>query len=261
MRLVSSPPKSRRKSGAFTPAAQTTSSDGMNSPIASTTPSARTSRHARAGAHLDADGLQQVRRRGGDALRQRRQDARRRLDQHDVDVARGIDAVQAVGDDGAHRAVQFGGQFGAGGAGADDGDVELAGPHRLGLRVGAQAGVDQAPVEAAGLLRRLQRHRESRGAGRAEIVGDAADRHDQRVVGAARVAGVISRPSSSSHRRQLELFRRAVEADHLAEAVGEMVPMRLREVVQLVLRAAAGCRRRPSAAAASRDACGCARPA
>jgi hypothetical protein len=48
--------------------------------------------------------------------------------------------------------VEFGGELGAGGASADDGDVELAGAHRLRLGVGAQAGVHQALVEAGGLF-------------------------------------------------------------------------------------------------------------
>ena len=38
------------------------------------------------------------------------------------------------------------------------------------------------------------------------------------------------------HRAELKLFGGAVQADHLAVAVGEMVPVRLRQIVQLVLR-------------------------
>ena len=188
IRLVSSPSRSFRKSGAFTPADQTTSSEGMNSPLASTTPSARTSATRAPVRTSTPMRAQQVQRGVGNPLRQRRQDAGRRLDQHDVDVARRVDAVHAVGEHRAHRAVQFGRQFGAGRAGADDRDVQLARPHRLGLGVGAQAGVDQAAVEAAGLLGIFQRHRELRRAGRAEIVGDAADRHHQRVVRQRRAA-------------------------------------------------------------------------
>ena len=75
------------------------------------------------------------------------------LDQGDLDVLLGVDPVEAVGDHAARGAVQLGRQLGAGGAGADDRDVELARPHRLGLGVGAQAGVDQAAVEAVGLAR------------------------------------------------------------------------------------------------------------
>ena len=39
----------------------------------------------------------------------------------------GVDAVEAVGDDVARVSVQFGGEFGARRAGADDGDVQLPG--------------------------------------------------------------------------------------------------------------------------------------
>ena len=38
-----------------------------------------------------------------------------------------IDAIEAIGDHFADRAMQFGGQFSAGRAGTDDRDVELAG--------------------------------------------------------------------------------------------------------------------------------------
>ena len=94
----------------------------------------------------------------------------------------GIDAVEAEGDDLARGAVQLGGELGPGGAGADDRDMKLAGPHRLCLGIGADAGIDQAAVEAHRLLRRVERHGIAGGAGRAEIVGDAADGDHQRVV-------------------------------------------------------------------------------
>ena len=104
------------------------------------------------------------------------------LDQDDPDVLRRVDPVHAEGDDLPRRAVQFGGQFGAGGAGTDDGHVQLAGADRLLLGVGAQAGIHQATVEALGLLGRLQRDGEFGSAGRAEIIGDAAHGDHQRVV-------------------------------------------------------------------------------
>ena len=96
--------------------------------------------------------MQHVGDRGGELFRQRRQDARRRFDQIDPDVHLGIDAVEIVRDDVAHRFVQLGGKLDAGGAGADDGDVQLARPQRLVLRIGAQAGVDHAAVEARRLI-------------------------------------------------------------------------------------------------------------
>ena len=146
----------------------------------------------------------------------------------------GIDLVEAVGHHLAHALVEFGGELGAGRAGADDGDMQLAGLDRFALRLGPQAGVDQAMVKPHRLFRGFERNREFRRAGRAEIIGHAADRDDKRVIGNA--AGsrdlaaflVIGRPEPNH-------FRRAVEADHFAEMVAKMVPMGLREIVELVL--------------------------
>ena len=55
------------------------------------------------------------------------------LDQNDMDIAQRIDVVQAVSQDGANRAVQFGGKFRPGGASTDDCNVQLTlgGPVRL----------------------------------------------------------------------------------------------------------------------------------
>ena len=68
---------------------------------------------------------------------------------------------------------------------------------------------------------------------RAEIVGDAADRDHQRVVRIART-GVIGRPSSSNLAARFTIAARAVEADHLAVAKPEAVPVGLGEIVELV---------------------------
>ena len=54
-----------------------------------------------------------------ESLRQRRQDSIRAFDQRDLDVFFGIDPI-TVGDNGARRPVELGGQFRAGGARADD---------------------------------------------------------------------------------------------------------------------------------------------
>jgi hypothetical protein len=67
-----------------------------------------------------------------------------------------IDAVEAEGGELAHRSVQLGGEPDAGGAGADDDAMELARPQRRGLRIGAQAGIDHAPVEARRLAPRCR---------------------------------------------------------------------------------------------------------
>ena len=79
--------------------------------------------------------------------------------------------------------VQFGRELGAGRAGTDDGHVELVGSEWRGLRVGADAGVDNPLIEAGRLLGRLERDRMLLDAWSVEVVGQAADRHHQRVVG------------------------------------------------------------------------------
>ncbi len=118
----------------------------------------------------------------GYAFRQAAQDARRGLDQDNADIAMRINPIEPVGDHFADGAVQFCGQFGAGRARTNNRNVELAGKHRPFLRLRAQAGVDQAPVEALGLCLRFQRHRIFGNARCTEIVGYAADRNHQRVV-------------------------------------------------------------------------------
>ena len=118
--------------------------------------------------------------------------------------------------------------------GADDGDMQLARADRPILTVGAQAGVDQPAIEPIGLVRRLERDGELGRARRSEIVGDAADRHHQRVVIERHRRGDL--PSLVVHHRaEMKLLGVAVEPDDLAEPVGEMVPVCLGEVVQLVL--------------------------
>ena len=241
MRLVSRPPMSLSTSGALTPADQTTSSAAMTVPSGEHDAVGADLGDAGAGADVDVERVQEFGGRLGDALGQGGEDARGGLDEDDADVAGGVDLVEAVGDDSADGAVQLGGEFGAGGAGADDGDVELAGADRAGLGVGAQAGVDQASVEAAGLFGGLERDGELGGAGGAEIVGDAADRHDERVIGDAGGGGDLAACFVMGGAEEEALIR-AVQAGDVAEAVGEMMPVGLGEVVELVVgaREAAG---------------------
>ena len=152
-RLVSRPARSASTSGAFTPAAHTTSSAGMIAPLASRTPFGQHLGDGRSRMHAHLEPCEQLCRRLRQPLGQLRQDARRGLDQVDLDVPVRIDAVEPVGDELARGLVQLGRQLRARRAGADDGDLQLLGPQRLGLGIGADAGVDQAAVEARGLLR------------------------------------------------------------------------------------------------------------
>ena len=170
--------------------------------------------------------------------RQRRQDAVGRLDHDEPDVLVGIDAVEPVGHHLTRRAVQLRGQLDAGRAGADDRDVQLLGPQRRRLRVGADAGMlTMRAMEALRVgLRILQRDRvlARRPACRSRWSGcrprspacrrrTRAPRRDHR------------RPRRR-RRRDLHLAPLAVEPDHLADPVAEVVPVRLREVVDLVRR-------------------------
>ena len=89
-------------------------------------------------------------------------------------------------------------------------------------------------VKSHRLFRGLQRNREFGRAGGAEIVGHAADGDDQRIIGdGARrrdLAALVVMSGAEAHR-----LRRAVEADHLAEVVAEVMPVRLGEIIELVL--------------------------
>jgi len=183
---------------------------------------------------LDANAVEQAARRLGDPFRQTWQDAIGGLDQHDADVALRIDAIEPIGDHFTRVAVQFGRQFGADRAGADDRHVKLAGTYRAVLRLGANAGIHQAAIEARRLGRGLQRHRMLDDAGCAEIIGDAADRDHQRVI----LDGPRGRdlaPLVIEGGGELHFLGGTIEPDHLAQAITEPVPMRLGEVVQLVI--------------------------
>ena len=185
--------------------------------------------------NLDAELAQQRFRRLRQARRQRGQHAVSRLDDAHLDVLVGVDAVEPERDDFARRAVQLGGQLDAGGAGADDRDLELLGPQRRRLRMGADAGVDHARVEAPRIGQRLELHRMLADAGRAEVVALAAHGDDERVV----AEGALRRDLATlvvERRRDVHLAPCAVEPDHLADPVAEAVPVRLREVIDLVRR-------------------------
>ena len=259
MRLVSSPAMSFRTSGALTPAAHTTSSAGMHAAVGQPHavgaaprrpwPRCAPRRRACAAALRVASDMR---------WRQRRQERGRGLDQVDLDVLLGVDAVEPVGDELARGAMQLGRQLHARGAGADDRDVQLLGPQRRRLRVGADAGVDHArggsARASAGVssVDRVLAH-----AGRAEVVALAADRDDQRVVAEGALRRDLRGPRRRGRAPTWTSRRVAVEPDHLADAVAEAVPVRLREVVDLVRRRCPCCRRRSRAAAASTRACAC----
>ncbi len=138
--------------------------------------------------------------------------------------------------------MQFGRELRARSTGTDNGHMQLARLHRRILLLGAQACVHQALVETARLLGGFQRHGVLGRTRRAEIVGDTAHRHDQRVV----LHGGLRRDFAAlvvRGRRQRNHARLPVQADHFAKAIAEAMPVCLRDVVQLVLATAqaAGC--------------------
>ena len=106
--------------------------------------------HTRARSHFHAQLGQEVMGRFGDARRQSGQDPVPGLDQDDAKVALRVDPVEPVGDDGASGMVQFRRELGAGGACADDGDVQMPRTDGSVLVLRAQAGIDQTVVETAG---------------------------------------------------------------------------------------------------------------
>jgi hypothetical protein len=84
-------------------------------------------RHTLSREHPHVETAQKIGRRFRQPLRHRRQDARRRLDQSELHVSFRVDPVEAVRDQLARGLVEFGGQFDAGRAGADDCDFQLLG--------------------------------------------------------------------------------------------------------------------------------------
>jgi hypothetical protein len=100
--------------------------------------------------------------------------------------------------------------------------------------LGPQARIDQAAMESRGLLRCLQADRVLDNAGRAEIIGQAADRQDQRVIGITvgrRHFGAVL----LDHRPDQHLAPAAVEPDHLPSAVAEVMPVCLCQIIELMM--------------------------
>src|SRR5580704_8086031 len=121
----------------------------------------------------------------------------------------------------------------SGGAGADDGDVQLPRPQRLILCIGAQAGVDHAAVEARRLIERVERDGIVVDPGRAEIVRHAADGNDERIVTehARRNDGLAVLVDA---RRDVNLPLGAIEPDHRADAVAIVAQPRVGDQLQRI---------------------------
>jgi hypothetical protein len=123
----------------------------------------------------------------------------------------------------------------AGRTGADDRDVELPGfeRHRLGVR--AYARVDEPMVKALGLFGRVEADRMLARARCAEIIGAAADRDDERVVVNLAARNQLFTVELVVRRADFHGTPRAVQTVHRAQLKFEVVPARLREVIEIVL--------------------------
>ena len=158
-----------------------------------------------------------------------------RLDQSYLDVLVGIDLVEPEGDDAAYGTMQFRRKLGTGRAGTDDRDVKLARPNRFGLRVREQASIYQAAIETLCLFGSVDTDCVFAHARRAEIIADASNCNDQRVIA-----------NGAFRRNQTPIFVaigckvhqvvRAIEADHFTETVSKSMPVRVREIIDLVSR-------------------------
>ena len=218
----------------MTPAVQTVRSAAKKSPSRVWTPSARDPRDLLPGVDLDAERLELARGRGLQPFRQRRQHARRRLDQADLDVGIGVEAAQAVADELARGVAELGGELDPGRPAADDREAQAPAAARAVARgVAVQKAAEDLAMDALGLGGAAEIQAVLVDAGHAEVVEHAADRDHQEVVaepppghqlGAARIADRVEH----------DLAPRPIEAAHLAELEAEAVARRMREVVEAI---------------------------
>ena len=86
-------------------------------------------------------------------LRQRRQDARRGLEQREADVAHRVEVLESIAGMRARGLPDLGRELDAGGTGADDDDVDLRRLTGRRARIRTHTGRQQAPMEALGVDR------------------------------------------------------------------------------------------------------------
>lgn len=143
------------------------------------------------------------------------------------------DPVEPVGGQHLRSVVQFRSQFDAGGAGADDGDTHCVVVRVVpGMRT--QVLAEQLAMEAFGLGAGIEENAVFRSALGAEVVGGAADGDHQGVVGDVALGNQFN--AILVHQcGQADPLAGAIQALHAAELEFEVVPLRLGDVVQLVL--------------------------
>ena len=133
----------------------------------------------------------------------------------------------------AGRLPDLGRQLDAGRTGADDHDVHSRRPAGRCLRVRAHAGGQQPAVKALGVRERVERNCIRRNARHTEVVADAADTEDQRVV-AHRAAREHQRAVVVVDGIERKLMPRAVQAGHGSLPEPEVMPVREREIIDAV---------------------------
>jgi hypothetical protein len=108
--------------------------------------------------------------------------------------------------------------------------MQLAGTHWTRLCVGANKAIDEPLMKPHRLVRRIQGDGMLLHAWRAEIIAPTADSDDQRVVTEGAGRGNLTTLRVEAGREEYLLLI-AIKAYHLADAVAEIMPVRLRQVV------------------------------
>ena len=188
----------------------------------------------RAGANIDIQSFQELCRRMRHALRKRRQDPICAFHKRNTNILGRIDLIQTIGNDRSCRLVQFRRKFGAGCACANNRNMELARLDGLLLRMRTKACIDNFPVEACRLVRRLQHDGMLSDARRTKIVGHAAHCDHEGIVG----KGALRRNLLTivvKRRRKMNFAIFPVNAYHFPEAKSEVVPVSVHKIVYLML--------------------------
>ena len=114
---------------------------------------------------------------------------------------------------------------------ADDRDMQLTRSQRLILRVSSDAGADHTAVETGGFIDAVDRDGVFTHSLRSEIIADAADRKNQRVVtenaGRKELLSLIV-----EHWRDMHTPSLSVEIAHFAHAIAIVMRTRVREIFE-----------------------------
>ena len=188
---------------------------------------------ALAGAHGDIEPGEKLGRGRRDVFRQRRQHARRRLDDRQADVAFRVQVFEPVARMRAGAVADFGRELDAGRSRADDHDLDRGRFAARRALVGANACRHQPAMEPLGIGGLVERDRALGNAGNAEIVVDAADAEHERVVGHGALRQHF-RAVVVAHDAELQFAPRAVEPHDRALAEAEVMPVRHQEVIDTV---------------------------